>query len=177
MRCVFPGTFNPPTVAHLAIADAAREQFGLTALDFAITNVPLGKEGLVRPTVDERATVLRHVCATRPGYDVVVTDQRLIADIATGYDAVVVGADKWAQIVDPLWYADISARDAALRRLPPIVIVTPRAGSAIDASLHPVHWLTIDPVHLHVSSTAARGGELHLMLAEAVASGLWGDTP
>ena len=33
---VYPGSFNPPTVAHLEIALTAREHHGLHRVDFAV---------------------------------------------------------------------------------------------------------------------------------------------
>ena len=150
----YPGSFNPPTVAHLAVAEAAVRAAGLVRLDLVLSRVALGKEELVSPTVDERAAVLRSVAASRPWLGVVVTDARLIAEIAAGYDAVVVGADKWRQIVDPAWYGDDpAARDDAVASLPR-VLVAPRAGD------HPegVELLEVAEEHHHVSASAVRAG-------------------
>ncbi len=64
--------------------------------------------------------------AARLGWlGVVLTDHQLIADVSAGYDAVIIGADKWAQIMDPVWYQSAEARDAAVARLPRI-LVAPR---------------------------------------------------
>ena len=46
---VYPGSFNPPTTAHLAIADAARAQRGLSRIDLVISRVALAKEGVEHP--------------------------------------------------------------------------------------------------------------------------------
>ena len=43
-RGVYPGSFDPPTIAHVAIAEAALLQAGLDRLDFAISRIALGKE-------------------------------------------------------------------------------------------------------------------------------------
>lgn len=162
----YPGTFNPPTVAHLAIAEAARETCGLDRVDLVLSLDPLGKPG-VRPTVDQRAGVLRQVAASRPWLGVVITTHRLLADIASGYDVLVLGADKWAQVVDPAFYDDEAHRDASLARLPRLALA-PRLGLPV-----PEHATVLDVAADHVSSTAARGGEHHLMLPEALACGLW----
>ena len=37
----------------------------------------------------------------------VVTDRVHLADIAAGYDALVLGADKWAQVLDPAFYESV----------------------------------------------------------------------
>jgi predicted RNA-binding protein with PIN domain/nicotinic acid mononucleotide adenylyltransferase len=156
---VYPGSFDPLTIAHLAIADAARDHARLDRLDLALSTVTLAKEHLDRESVERRARDIRATTRDRSWLDVVVTDAQLIADIATGYDVVVMGADKWAQVRDPHWYADDPvARDAALASLPR-VLVAPRPG--FDGS--GAEALDIDPVFADVSSTRARAGEHHLV--------------
>jgi hypothetical protein len=171
----YPGSFNPPTVAHLAIAEAAVRQGGLDRLDLVLSRVALGKEEVVVPTVDERREVLEAVAASRPWLAVTTTEARLIADVAGGYDAVVMGADKWAQVIDPAWYGgSVAARDAAVARLPR-VLVAPRGG------VHPTGVELLDlPAGLHeVSATAVRtAGARDWLLPEARAwaerTGAWG---
>jgi len=167
-RAAFPGSFNPPTVAHLDIADAARRQCGVSRVDLVLSRVAIGKESVTRPTVDERADVLRAVSGNgRPWLGVVVTDARLLVDIADGYDVLVLGADKWAQVLDPQYYGSVAARDEAVARLP-VVAYAPRGdGDAPDGVI------LLDVAHHEVSSTAARQGLRELMLPEAVDSGLW----
>ena len=96
------------------------------------------------------------------------TPQSLLADIADGYDVVVLGADKWHQVLDPDWYGGPADRDgpsAVSRRSPsppgrhgrcPERPTTPagchprrrRGGRARP----PI------PAHHPVSATAVRGG-------------------
>ena len=45
-RGVYPGSFNPLTVAHLAIADAAFHTARLERLDLAISRAALGKDDI-----------------------------------------------------------------------------------------------------------------------------------
>lgn len=153
----YPGSFNPPTVAHLAVAEAAVARAGLDRVDLVLSRDALGKEDVVAPTVDERRAVLAAVAATRPWLDVAITDARLIVDVAAGYDAVIMGADKWAQVLDPEWYGgSVAARDAALARLPR-VLVAPRAGQRPPG----VELLDV-PEHLaEVSASAVRAGAPH----------------
>ncbi len=169
----YPGSFNPPTVAHLAVAEAAVRQAGLDRCDLVLSRVALGKEALVVPTVDERRAVLEAVAATRPWLGVAVTEERLIADVATGYAAVVMGADKWAQVLDPAWYGgSVAAHDAALARLPR-VLVAPRAGERPDG----VELLAVPGDVEGMSASAVRDGHAHArdwLLPEAAASRLWG---
>lgn len=177
---VYPGSFDPITVAHLAIAEAARDHARLDRVVLTVSRDALGKGPARIPSLDDRLAVLHAVAAARTWLDVQVTDERLVADIAAGFDAVVVGADKWNQITDPLWYGgSIAARDTAVARLPR-TLIAPRGGVTVAPPLPPhVELLTLDEVHAHVSATAARAGALELMLDEARAfderTGAWSD--
>ena len=64
-------------------------------------------------TVQEGSFV---VCESgRYRYFGLVTDLQLVSDIAEPYDVVIVGADKWAQLHDPVFYGgSASARDQAV---------------------------------------------------------------
>ena len=170
----YPGSFNPPTVAHLAVAEAAVEQARLDRLDLVVSRVALGKEDLSVPTVADRIVVLEDVASTRPWLGVAVTDAQLLVDVAAGYDVLVLGADKWAQVLDPDWYGSVTARDDALARLPR-VLVAPRGGDAPSG----VELLRVADHHAHVSATAARAGATEHMLAEAATfdarTGAWSD--
>ena len=160
---VYPGTFDPLTIAHLAVAEAAVRQLRLARVDLALSRVALGKEHLGEHTVAERVATIERAAVSRPWLGVVVVESRLIADIADGYDAVVMGADKWAQVVDPAWYGDDEAeRDRAVARLPRIA-VAPRAGVDVPAELR----LRV-PEHLaEVSATAVRSGRADWAAPEA----------
>jgi hypothetical protein len=162
-RGVFPGSFDPLTVAHVALADAAVEVLGLDRLELSVSRDALGKPHLDL-TLDERVADLRTAVADRPGWGVVVTTARLLAEVADGFDAVVLGADKLAQVLDPVWYADDAERDDAVRRLP-TVAVGPRAGQPLDGLVDQAGALGVTLVvldvaeHLHeVSATAVRAG-------------------
>ena len=165
----YPGSFNPPTVAHLAIAQAAVAAGGLTRLDLVISRVALGKEDLAVSTLAERIEVLEAVASTRPWLGIAITDAQLITDIARAYDAVVMGADKWRQVNDPAWYPDQAECDAAVAGLP-LVLVAPRG----DDRPAGVTLLELDEAHRHVSATAGREGAAHAtawVLPEARAYG------
>lgn len=153
---VFPGSFDPLTVAHLAIADAAHAVLGLDRLDLVLSTVALGKEDGAHASVADRVAAIEAVAtAGRPWLAAKVTDARLVADIAEGYDACVVGADKWHQLHDVAFYGgSAAARDEALTRLP-LLAVAPRAGVELPAG---VLVLDVDPAHGEVSSSAVRAG-------------------
>ena len=166
---VYPGSFNPPTHAHVEIALTARESHGLVRVDLAVSAVALGKETVHRPPIDERVAVIRDSIADIEGLGLVVTEAQLIADIAHGYDVVVMGADKWAQVNDPAWYGhDPAERDAVLARLPRLALA-PRPPHAIPAE----HRLPVADNLLEVSSSAARAGRVEWMTEAARASGHW----
>jgi hypothetical protein len=165
---VYPGSFNPPTVAHLAVAEAARRTGGLDRVDLAVSESPLGKDGVTVPTLEDRLDVLRAVASSRPWLGVLLTPHRLLADIAEGYDSLVVGADKWGQLLDPAWYGDsVEERDRALARLPPVLVVPrpPSPRPAADDGRCTV--IDVDARHAEISSSAVRSGRREWMLPEA----------
>ncbi|NCY17426.1 MAG: hypothetical protein EBX39_11815 [Actinobacteria bacterium] len=162
---VYPGTFDPVTVAHMAIARAALDQLGLSRLDLTISASTLGKDDTRLTPIDERLAELTAVTSDDPRLAVRSTTSSLIVDIATDYDVLVVGGDKWAQVLDPEWYGGTAARDEALRRLPMVALAPrhpwiepgddPLAGSPAPVTLV---VLDLDPAHREVSATAVRTG-------------------
>lgn len=170
----YPGSFNPPTVAHLAIAEAALRTCGLERVDLVVSRVALGKEDVVVPSFDERIGVLREVTATRSSWlGLVVSDHQLLVDVSAGYDVVVLGADKWDQVLDPRFYGgSADARDAAVAALPHVA-VAPRPGHGHVVAPAGATVLEVAPNLREASSTAARAGRTEWMVNEAVASRLW----
>ncbi len=150
---VYPGSFDPLTIAHEAVALAALEQLGAERVDLAVSEVTLGKSHLAA-TVRQRAHRLEQLVERRAGLAVVVVSDQLIVDIARGYDVVVMGADKWSQVNDPAWYGgDTRARDAALSGLPRVA-VAPRKGHTVPDELR----LELPADLAQVSSSAVRAG-------------------
>lgn len=148
----YPGSFDPPTVGHLAVVRAALAHCALARLDLVLSDDPLGKPGA--SPLAERVAGLEAAVAVIAGVAVCRTRSRLLADICDGYDVLVVGADKWAQLLDPAWYGSERARDEALARLPRVV-VAPRAGAPEPEG---VEVLPVDPAVLEVSSSEVRAG-------------------
>jgi hypothetical protein len=163
---VYPGSFNPPTIAHLAVARAARDRAQLSRVDLAVSRVALGKPEPDQPTFDDRVAIIRAVVEAHPWLGLVIADAQLITDIALGYDAVILGADKWAQVIDPVWYGgSVSARDAAVAGLPRVLVAPrsapfPLAGPSVEV-------LDLMDDHAAVSSTGARSGRREWMAPEA----------
>ena len=160
MRGAYPGTFDPPTIAHLAIAEAARAQCGLDQVDLVVNRDPLGKTHL-RPLA-ARMAMLEAVAESRPWLTVVVTDKLHLADIANGYDVLILGADKWEQVLDVSFYESADARDDAVARLPRLA-VAPRLEHRV-----PDECVVLAVALDDVSSTAARAGRHDLVLPEAL---------
>jgi len=162
---VYPGSFDPPTVAHLHLAETAMEQLDLDRVVLVISHDTLGKDDDALSPIDERVAALVRLGEGRPWLTAGTTPHRLLADIAEGYDAVVLGADKWHQLLDPDWYGGRAERDDALRRLPTVALAArpPWTLPGEDPSADPpegveVVVLDTDPAHHHVSATAVRAG-------------------
>ncbi len=174
---VYPGSFNPPTVAHLAIADAARQQRRLDQVFLVLSRAPLAKEHVDHPLFDHRHEVVTRSVAHLDWLDVLITDHQLLVDIAGGHDVLILGADKWQQINDPVWYdGSHDRRDDAIERLPELAIA-PRPPLVVPER----HLLDVHEDMHAVSSTRARAGALDLMTDAARAfandTGAWIDRP
>jgi hypothetical protein len=126
--------------------------------DLIVNREPLGKSGM--SSLAGRVAMLEAVVSTRPWLAVVVTDDLHLADIARGYEVLVLGADKWQQLLDPAFYESEDARDRAIERLPRLA-VAPRD----DLPLPPgCEVLAVDLTG--VSSSAARAGNVDLVVPE-----------
>jgi hypothetical protein len=145
-------------------------------IDLVVSVSPLGKSPSI-PTLEHRLAVLEEVAANRSDLGVRTSEHRLIADVAAGYDALVLGADKWLQVTDPSWYDSTAARDAAVASLPRLLLVG-RAGAAVVPPAG-CALLDVDPGLAEVSSSSARAGRREWMAPEAAAfdelTGAWSD--
>jgi phosphopantetheine adenylyltransferase len=177
VRVAFPGSFDPPTIAHLAVARAAHEHLGGARVDWIVSRIALGKTRRTGPTFEERVEVLRVAAEPLSWLSVAVTEAQFIADIAHGYDAVVIGADKWRQVIDPGWYTD-AAECARMQTRLPRVLVVPRASDdltdlgaagAVAGLGNRIELLRLPDELREVSSSAARSGARALMLPAALA--------
>lgn len=162
----YPGSFNPLTVAHLAIAAAARHTCRLERVDLVLSRVALGKENVERARWQDRFAVLERAAASRPWLGAVLTDRQLLVEIAVGYDMLILGADKWSQALDPSFYGgSVDARDAAIAALPPLTIVRregTRVGVPAGATV-----LVLPAAIEAASSTGVRAGRTEWMAPEA----------
>jgi cytidyltransferase-like protein len=120
---LFPGSFDPPTVGHVALAEAAAREVDLVLLVYATAPLPKGP-GASPPLLDEpsRIEALSRLARARPSLMAAVASHGLLVDqVEAVGDALpgsrivlAVGSDKFLQVLDPAWYED---RDAAMRRL------------------------------------------------------------
>ena len=104
------------------------------------------------PKADDAKAALEALAARHEWLGVAVSEHRLIADVAQGYDVVVMGADKWAQVLDPSYHPSEADWRASLARLPRVAVA--RRGE------HPIEGdvLVLDVDLGEVSSTAVREG-------------------
>ena len=161
-RGAYPGSFNPLTIAHLEIARLAREAHHLDRIDLVVSTVALDKPAPPGPSVDERIALIEADIADFDWLDVRLTEEQLVVDIASGYDVVIMGADKWEQVNDVRYYGSVEARDSALAHLP-TVAVAPRAGTEAADEIA----LPLTEEMQGVSSSKARAGRRDHMAPEA----------
>lgn len=162
---MYPGSFDPPTIAHVHLAETAIAQLGLDRVDFALSARTLGKDDSRLRPIDDRVAELTAISSGNARIGVTMTPHSLVADIAQGYEVIILGADKWHQVLDPVWYAGIDARNEALQRLPLVALAArpPWTMPGEDASADPpvgvdVVILDTDPSHHPVSATDVRAG-------------------
>jgi cytidyltransferase-like protein len=172
---VLSGSFDPLTMGHAVLAEAALGQADLVLLVYSVRTLP--KEGeLAGPllTEDERLAVLEAFCESRPGIEPALCSHGLLAEqveaAAARFPAsdlvLIMGSDKVRQLLDPKWYED---RDLALRQLfsQAGVLYANRAGEpglveALLAQLENASWrhrfqrLEVDPEAAFISSRVVR---------------------
>lgn len=165
-RGVYPGSFNPPTTAHLAIAEAAQRHHQLDEVHLVLSHRPLDKESVNRPTLAERVAVVEASVAHLEWARVAVTEDQLLADIAAEFDVLVMGADKWDQLHELRYYDSDAHMQVALAALP-TVAVAPRHEPEVP--IPDEARLPIASTMAKVSSSRARAGESSLMTPAAQA--------
>ncbi|HEX6482230.1 MAG TPA: hypothetical protein VF043_25580 [Ktedonobacteraceae bacterium] len=146
---VFPGSFNPPTNAHLALMSQARqyvrshllssnEKSSSVRLYAAISKHIVDKEAVQRPILLDRILLLDNVLRHHLRHTgIMLLNRGLYVEQARGIRTCfprvtklyfLVGFDKIVQILDPHYYKD---RDAALRELFALaeLLVAPRGNA------------------------------------------------
>jgi nicotinamide-nucleotide adenylyltransferase len=149
---VFPGSFNPPTNAHLALLKQARDfarQHPFESdrhnhrvhLYAAISKHTIDKESVERPVLLDRVLLLETVLHRHLRHTgILLFNRGLYVEEAEAVRAsfpqvtrlfFLIGFDKIVQILDPHYYED---RDAALRELFALadLLVAPRGDAGVD---------------------------------------------
>jgi nicotinic acid mononucleotide adenylyltransferase len=178
---VFPGSFNPPTTAHIALLKQAQEfahrQQEALQLYAAFSKHTVDKESVERPLLLDRVMLLERLLRNRlPQVGIMLFNRGLYVEqaeaVRRSFPRVrrilfLIGFDKIVQILDPRYYQD---RDAALVELFQLAefLVAPRGNDGekeLSALLHQpqnvrsasyVHPLPFNPIYRNVSSTAIR---------------------
>jgi nicotinic acid mononucleotide adenylyltransferase len=173
------GTFNPFTRAHAALA-VAGHRAGCDPVVLAMAPVSLTKEGLERAHPVDRLDWVRSWARRHPWAVVAVASHPLLVDMAealaraTGAEvALLLGADKAAQLVEARWYRDPAAALARLDRAA-LLLVAERAGHPIPdlpvraGRLPTAAWVP-ERSATEARAAAARGLALDGLLPAAVA--------
>lgn len=173
---VLCGSFNPPTLAHVGLADAAAAA-GLDQVVYAVAKVTVDKEIVTGMALEDRLLLLLACTAGRAGRGVALVNRGLYVEQARAFRDLfgsrtrltfIVGMDKLFQILDPDYYVD---RDAALDELFSLasLMVANRGGQgrhafaalldrpANRAYRHHIHFLPLPESVAHLSSSGVRG--------------------
>jgi nicotinic acid mononucleotide adenylyltransferase len=131
---LLPGSFNPPTDAHIALARAGRAA-GLGCVYYLLSKRTVDKEHVTGIPLADRLTLLNRIAAAR-GDGVAFANRGLYVDLAAAMRRVLpaaslvflVGHDKIVQIFDRRYSPE---GDATLDRLFSMAtfLVAPRAGA------------------------------------------------
>ena len=171
---VLPGAFNPPTLAHVELARAARGR-GFDVL-FSLSTHTIDKQDSPGLTLEERLHLLAEMAAAGDRFGVVLQNRGLYAEQAEALRrsfpavetlAFVVGMDKVGQIFAPRYYADLEDSLAALFGHARLLVA---ARAELDRShlsrllereparrfADRIEWLELDPRWREVSATAVR---------------------
>lgn len=179
---VFPGSFNPPTTAHLALLKQAHlyaQVHQPLSLYAAISKRTVDKEAVERPLWVDRILLLDTVLRRRlPHTGIMLFNRGLYVEqaqaIGSSFPRVqrilfLLGFDKIVQILDPHYYTD---RDASLHELFSLaeLLVAPRGNDGeeeLAALVHQpqnegfarfIHALALSAQYRNISSTHIRQG-------------------
>lgn len=157
----FPGAWNPPTRAHVAMAEAALAHAPEVVLVIARAMPHKTFEG---PPFDRRVAWLRALCVSRPGISAAVADSGLFLGIArelrdaagAGRVLLVCGRDAAERIVNWDYGPEYPAIEDQLKEFE--LLVAPRCGpyEPPEALRTRVHRLELPPEWSNASSSGVR---------------------
>ena len=180
---VFGGSFDPPHLAHLALARVARDTLMLDELLWLPAGQPWQKGGHTRASGVQRAAMLRLLTSGEPGF---VVDPRELHRPGPSYTAdtlreltaehpgaalfLVIGADQLARL--DTWYDS-----GEITRLSTLAVAA-REGQAVQAPAtwagRPLAWRELPLPRIDISATEVRrrlaaGEPVSPLVGEAVA--------
>jgi nicotinic acid mononucleotide adenylyltransferase len=139
---LFAGTFNPLTLAHIALVESAMESADINRMLWVLAVASIDKEKVARATLVDRLVQLEAYVTTVARHGVLVVNRGLYVEQVNLAHAqlsrddelvVLVGYDKIVQILDPRYYSDRTrALDELFQRSR--FLVAPR-GTATSAEL------------------------------------------
>ncbi len=160
---IFGGSFNPPHVAHLAVAEAARDQAGLDRVWWMPAATPPHKQGRPMPEAQHRLAMARLAAAGNAAFEVsareaqrggvsytVDTLRALQAELPETDFCLILGGDSLAQ------FASWREPKEILRRATLVVYPRPGADLADVAPAVMARATVLDRPLLDPSSTAIR---------------------
>ena len=71
---IFGGTFDPPHVGHLILAEECRSQLALDKLLWVVTNRPPHKQDMTISPVEDRIELVKLSIADNPGFELSLVD-------------------------------------------------------------------------------------------------------
>ena len=171
---VLSASFNPPTLAHLRMAELAHGDLGYpeVVLELAIANVD---KAVTDAPLHERLMMMRAIAAPRPWMSAAIATHGRFLDKMTALRehfpsadvCFIVGYDTLARVFDPKYYADRAAELRALFDQTSFACAN-REGADDDAFAEllavpenaaysdGVRLMALDAYHAGLSSTAAR---------------------
>jgi nicotinate-nucleotide adenylyltransferase len=185
---IFGGTFDPIHIAHLAVAEAARDTFGLRRVLFIPAAQPPHKPGRPITAVVHRLGMVEAAIAANPAFEVsrIEVDRAgpsyTVDTLAALYDAD--PSDRLALILSAESYSELSTWHEPRRILDLAdLIVAPRDGYAdADPDLVPSQFpgapaaiAFLDGPHIRLSASeirgrAAEGRSVRYLVPDAVAA-------
>ena len=173
------GTFNPFTRAHAALA-VAGHRAGCAVVVLAMAPVSLAKEGLERAHPLDRLDWVAAWARRHPWAVVAAASHPLLVDMAEalgeatgGQVALLVGADKAAQLAEPRWYDDPADAMGRLDRAASLLVAERSGHPAPDLPLRaaplPTPAWVPERSATQARAAAAAGQPLGALLPAAVA--------
>lgn len=158
---IFGGSFNPPHIGHLALANYLCEYGGLDEVWMVVSPQNPFKQNMQLMDDDLRLAMVQAATADypklkacdvefhlpRPSY-MITTLRQLEADFPDRWFSLIIGADNWVS------FGRWKASDEILRDFE--VVVYPRPGYDIDPSRLPEHVRIVPTPLLEISSTFIR---------------------